>query len=138
MLTGGRLATWCAAAAGTPCARSPADSVLGSVFASPAIISEKKKPIDSDIPEFWNTDRMPEAAPRYWAGTLLMIEEVLGAANRPEPMPLQKISAANAGYGKFTGSSSRPVNAHAASSSPAVAKIRDPNRSDSVPEIGRR
>ena len=34
---------------------------------------------------------MPEAAPRCSAGTLLMIEEVFGEANRPSPMPLQKM-----------------------------------------------
>ena len=32
--------------------------------ARPAIISEKKMPMDSDMPEFWNVARMPEAAPR--------------------------------------------------------------------------
>ena len=97
MLTGGRLATWVAAAAGTPCARRPALSVLDRVAASPAIISEKKNPIDRDMPEFWNTDRMPEAAPRCPAGTLLMIEDVFGDAKRPEPRPLQKMIAAKTG-----------------------------------------
>ena len=48
------------------------------------------------MPEFWNVARMPDAAPRYLAGTLLMMAEVFGEANRPDPMPLQKISRANA------------------------------------------
>src|SRR5215469_9586003 len=127
---------WAATGAGTPWARSPALRVFGSVEARPAIISEKKIPMDSDIPEFWNTDRMPEAAPRCHGGTLPMIEEVFGEANRPDPRPLHKISSANAQYGKLIGSSSSPVNPHAASSKPEVAKIREPYRSDSQPEMG--
>ena len=39
---------------------------------------------------------MPEAAPRCRAGTLLMIDEELGAANIPLPMPLAAISSAKA------------------------------------------
>src|ERR1700722_5607129 len=93
--TGGRLATCAASAAGTPCARSPLLSVRGRVEASPAIISEKKMPMDRDIPEFWKGARMPEAEPRGRAGTALMIAEVLGEANRPEPIPLKKISVPN-------------------------------------------
>src|SRR5215472_91035 len=95
VLTGGRLATWAASEAGTPCARRPALSVRGRVAASPAIISEKKTPMDSDMPEFMNVERMPEAAPRYLAGTLLMIADVFGDANRPEPSPLHKMISAN-------------------------------------------
>ena len=48
------------------------------------------------MPEFWKVDRMPDAEPRCLAGTALMIAEVLGEANRPEPIPLPKISSANA------------------------------------------
>ena len=40
----------------------------GRLAASPTIISEKKIPIDSDMPEFWKVDRMPEATPRVPAG----------------------------------------------------------------------
>src|SRR5579863_2948085 len=93
--TGGRWAIWLATPAGTPWAVSPGMRAFGSVLARPAIISEKKMPIDSDMPEFWKVDRMPEAAPRLWAGTEDMIAAVLGEANRPEPMPLPKISSAN-------------------------------------------
>src|SRR5690242_17838612 len=93
--TGGRWTIEFAAAAGTPCAVRPGASVLGSVLARPAIISEKKMPMDSDMPEFWKVDRMPEAAPRWCAGTEDMIAAVLGAANRPEPIPLPKMSSAN-------------------------------------------
>ncbi len=102
----------------------------GSVAASPTISSEKKIPIDRAMPEFWKVARMPDAEPRWRAGTLLMIAEVLGEANSPEPMPLPKMSSANAQYGKSTGSSIRPQNAHAATSRPAVANGRGPNRSD--------
>src|SRR5579875_446906 len=94
--TGGRWAICPARPAGTPWVIRPGASAFGSVLASPAIISEKKMPIDSDMPEFWKVERMPEAAPRCRAGTEDMIEEVFGAENSPEPMPLPKISRANA------------------------------------------
>ena len=83
-------------------------------------------PMDSDMPEFWNVDRMPEAEPRWSAGTLLMMAAVLGAANRPEPTPLKKMIVPNSQYGKSTGSSMSPVNAAAATSSPPVANSRCP------------
>ena len=58
-------------------------------------MSEKKIPMESAVPEFWNVARMPEAAPRRRAGTLLMIDDVLGAANMPLPIPLAAMSSAN-------------------------------------------
>ena len=58
---------------------------MGRLEASPAIISEKKIPMDSTKPEFVNVASMPEAAPRCLGGTLFMMAAVLGAANRPEP-----------------------------------------------------
>ena len=94
--TGGSAPMCWATACGTPCACRPCVSVRGSVLASPAIISEKKTPIESAVPEFWYVERMPDAAPRYRAGTLLMIEAELGAANIPPPMPLVAVSRANA------------------------------------------
>src|SRR2546421_10626740 len=94
--TGGRWAIEFVAAAGPPCAVRPGASVLGCEPARPAIISEKKMPMDSDMPEFWNVDRMPDAAPRWCAGTEDMMAAVFGAANKPEPTPLPKISSANA------------------------------------------
>ena len=68
----------------------------GEAVASPAIMSEKNTPIDTAVPEFWKVERMPEAAPRYLAGTLLMIEEELGAANMPLPIPFTAMSRAKA------------------------------------------
>jgi hypothetical protein len=53
--------------------------------------------MDSAVPEFWNVERMPEAAPRCRAGTLPMIEEELGAANIPLPIPFAAMSSAKAG-----------------------------------------
>src|SRR5215469_10763914 len=131
--TGGRWAIEEACASGTPWAVSPEVSVRGRVLARPAIISEKKMPIDSDMPEFWNVDRMPDAAPRWWAGTLDMMAEVFGEVNRPEPTPLPKMSRAKTGYGKSMGSSVRPTKHAAATSNPAVANGRAPNLSDSTP-----
>src|SRR5215472_9668013 len=134
--TGGRWAIEEACASGTPWAVSPEVSVRGRVFARPAISSVKKMPIDSDMPEFWNVDRMPDAAPRWCAGTLDMMAEVFGEANRPEPIPLPKMRIANTGYGKSIGSIIRPRKHAAATTSPAVAKGRAPYRSESVPDSG--
>src|ERR1019366_4684526 len=67
VLTGGRWLTWFATESGTPWACRPALSVRGSDAARPVIINEKKMPIDRDIPEFWNVDRMPDAEPRFVA-----------------------------------------------------------------------
>ena len=74
----------------------PVVSVVESVPVRPAIMSEKKIPMESAVPEFWNVARMPEAAPRRRAGTLLMIDDVLGAANIPLPMPPAVMSSAKA------------------------------------------
>ena len=65
------------------------------MLASPTIISEKKTPIDSDEPALKNVARMPEAAPRWAAGTLDMIAAVFGAVKMPPPRPLRKTRTAN-------------------------------------------
>src|SRR5262249_42956119 len=134
--TGGKVATWCATAAGTPCWVSPRDKADGSAPDSPAIISVNTTPIDTAVPEFWNVARMPEAAPRSRAGTLPMIEEELGEANIPEPIPFTATSSANAQDGKFTGSSISPTKLSANTAIPAVAIPRDPNLSDRMPDVG--
>ncbi len=51
------------------------------------------------MPVFWNVERIPEAAPRCDAGTLLMMDAELGALNMPTPRPFTVISAANAQSG---------------------------------------
>src|SRR5271156_785230 len=115
---------------------SPLLSVWGRLEASPATISEKKMPMDRAMPEFWKVARMPEAEPRWPAGTALMIAEVFGEVNRPEPTPLPTISNENAHSGKTTGSSIRPVKQRAGRMRPEVANSRGPYRSDRMPEIG--
>jgi hypothetical protein len=45
---------------------------------------------------FWKVERIPEAAPRCRAGTLLMIAEELGELNMPVPTPFKAMSSANA------------------------------------------
>ena len=79
----------CAAvAASTPWACRPWVSVVGSAEASPAIISEKNRPIDSADPALKNVPRMPDADPRCRAGTLFMMVAEFGAENSPDPTPL--------------------------------------------------
>src|SRR5487761_1618275 len=134
--TGGRLATWCAALAGTPSLISPPVSVDGSDRDRPTIISVKTTPMDTAVPEFWNVARIPDAEPRLRGGTLPMIEEELGEANIPLPIPFRATSSANAQYGKFTGSSISITNDVANTAIPAVAMPRDPNLSDKIPDVG--
>ncbi len=71
--------------------------VVGRLEARPAIISEKKIPMDSTKPELVNVAIMPEAAPRCLAGTLFITAAALGAENRPMPAPEMKIRMAKAG-----------------------------------------
>lgn len=94
--TGGSDATWCATAPGTPSLVRPPDSVVGSEFDRPAIISVNTTPMETAVPEFWNVERIPEAAPRSRAGTDPMIEEEFGEANMPLPTPFSAIISANA------------------------------------------
>src|SRR5262249_57511513 len=95
--TGGRPPIWCAIGPGTPWLVRPLVRVVGSVAAKPAIMSEKKMPIDSTKPELVNVASMPDAAPRCLGGTLFMTAAAFGAENRPMPAPERKISTANAG-----------------------------------------
>jgi hypothetical protein len=128
--TGGSAAMCWATAAGTPWWRSPAVSVPGSVLASPVIMSEKKMPMDSAVPEFWKVARMPEATPRCRAGTLPMMEAEFGAANIPAPIPFRAMRAAKAPYGKLTGSIRSPMKLAPNTSMPALPMPRVPSRSD--------
>ena len=130
------MATSPATPAGTPCCCNPADMVSGRCAARPTIINEKKTPIDSAVPEFWKVARIPDATPRYRAGTLPMIEEVLGAANMPVPIPFSAINNANAQYGNTIGRNNRPTKLDPKSTMPTVAKPRAPNRSESAPVSG--
>ncbi len=114
----------------TPWPCRPLVSVFGRVLASPAIMSEKNTPIDRAVPEFWNVERMPDAAPRCRACTLPMMEEELGEANMPLPIPFAAMSRAKAQYGKSTGSSIRPMKLPPKTTIPAVAIPREPNLSD--------
>ena len=75
----------------------PVRQGVRQVGGQPAIISEKKAPIDSAVPEFWNVERMPDAdAPFLGAGTEPMMDEELGEANIPHADPVQRrCSSAN-------------------------------------------
>ena len=128
----------CATAAGTPWAVSPLVSALGSERTGPAIISEKKMPIESELPAFRNVPAMPDAAPRWFAGTLFMIAVRFGAREQAGADAVQAgEQREHRQYSKFTGMSSRPTNVAATSSSPPVGeRPRAPNRSESEPETG--
>ncbi|WP_327340146.1 hypothetical protein OG384_34055 [Streptomyces sp. NBC_01324] len=60
----------------------------GSELASPAIISEKKMPIDSTVAEFWKVVLIPAPTPRWSGGRLFMIAARLGEAKSPMASPL--------------------------------------------------
>jgi hypothetical protein len=65
-----------------------------------------------------------------------MIDDELGAANMPPPIPLRAVSSAKAQYGKSTGSIMRPMKLAPNTTMPAVAKPRAPKRSDRKPDTG--
>ena len=92
--------------------------------------------MDNAVPEFWKVDRMPEATPRCSAGTLPMIEDVLGAANMPLPIAVEADQDRERPVGEVTGSGTMPTNVAPNNSMPAVENPRAPNRSDSVPANG--
>src|SRR3989449_1825011 len=94
---GGRCAMAIAALSGTPFVISPVARVEGSADAKPAVTILKKKPMLTRVALFWKVARIPEEAPRVSGGTLLIIELVLGEANKPEPQPSMKISTAKSG-----------------------------------------
>src|ERR1700686_1561030 len=134
--TGGRFATWCAIVADTPWAVRPANIVDGNVELSPAIIKEKKMPIDSVIPLFWNVASMPDATPRRSAGTAFITPAVLGATNIPIDTPTRKSNRAKGRYAKFAGSNISRPKPIADITMPAVANPRAPRRSERNPEVG--
>src|SRR6516165_6399558 len=134
--TGGSLATWAALAGATPFALRPAAMEWGRDADSPRTMSEKKMPIDSTMPEFWNVARIPDAAPRWRAGTLFMMPVAFGAAKRPKPITLRRMRAPNTGKMKLAGRNSSNRYERAATSMPPVANGRAPNRSVNHPETG--
>ena len=79
------------------------------------------------MPVFWNVARMPDAAPRWSAGTAFMIPVVFGAANSPMPMPFSSSSAANDGEREVRRQQHQAGRTtRAASSMPPVANGRAP------------
>src|SRR6202012_5256404 len=104
--------------------------VVDSVPDSPATISEKKMPMDRAVPEFWNVERMPDAAPRWRAGTLLMMADEFGEENMPTPIPFAVMRNAKSPELKSIGSSIKPMKLAPNRSIPALAKPRAPKRSD--------
>ncbi len=58
---------------------------------------EKNRPIESGNPAFWNVASVPEAAPRWRAGTLFITLAMFGEANMPKAMPFTSSMAANTG-----------------------------------------
>jgi len=86
--------------------------------------------MDNADPALKKVPRIPEAAPRWFAGTLLMMAAVFGEENNPEPTPFSATSSANSQYGKFTGISSSAMKVAPTSSRPPVANQRAPKRSE--------
>ena len=110
--------------------------VDGNVELSPAIISEKKMPIDSVMPLFWNVASMPEATPRRSAGTAFITPAVFGATNMPIDAPTRKSSNPKGRYEKSAGRNMSSPKPTAEQIMPAVANRREPSRSDRNPEVG--
>src|SRR5689334_11301602 len=89
--TGGRPPICAATWGETPCWARPLVRVPGREPARPPIMREKNTPIDREVPEFWKVDRIPEATPRYSAGTLDMTDEEFGELYIPMPTPFRAI-----------------------------------------------
>ena len=134
--TGGNEPTWWATLCVTPCWRSPLLSVVESVPVRPAIMSEKKMPMEMAVPEFWKVARMPEAAPRKRAGTLFMIDDVFGAANIPLPMPLSRDEQGEAPVREVHREQQQPDEARPEDHRARGGHAAEPKRSDSVPANG--
>src|SRR5215469_10525010 len=94
---GGRCAMVLAACVGTPFLTNPDERVVGSAEASPIVTMLKNRPMLTRVALFWKVARMPDETTRVSGGTLLMIELVLGEANKPEPQPRMKINTAKTG-----------------------------------------
>jgi hypothetical protein len=59
------------------------------------MISVKKIPMDSTVPEFWNVYAMPDPAPRWPGGRLFMMPARFGEVNSPMPIPFSNMTRAN-------------------------------------------
>src|SRR5713226_4933236 len=86
-----------ATAPGTPAWERPLKSVDDNAEARPMVMILKKTPMLTSVPEFWKVERIPDAAPRCSAGTLLITDEVFGEENMPWPRPSMKSRSANQG-----------------------------------------
>jgi hypothetical protein len=65
----------------------------GTLVFRPPTRSVKNNPIERGIPVLAKVTRIPEAAPRWRAGTEFIIEDVLGEANSPPDIPETNITA---------------------------------------------
>ena len=83
--------------------------------------------------------RAPAPIPRFSAGTAPMTALVFGEANRPEPAPTMSCHSASCQIGVSTEIvSASPARPTPVTSIPAVASVREPDRSASAPLIGDR
>ena len=81
-------------------------------------------------PVLFNMLRIPDAEPRVWGSTELMIAFVFGETNKPEPPPIRAMKIANNQYGVNWVTVVKPNNPQADTIKPAVANRREPTRSD--------
>src|SRR5260370_13657095 len=130
---GGRCAMARGACPGTPFVISTVERVAGSAAARPSVTILKKRPMLTRVALFWKVARIPEEAPRVSGGTLLIIELVLGEANKPDPQPSMKGSTAKTGLLKLAGSKVSPRKPSTWRSMPVVEKRRAPKRSERYP-----
>ena len=90
-------------------------------------MSEKKMPMESGMPTRLAVARMPEATPRWRAGTLFMMAAVLGAANMPKASAVQEEQQGEQPVGEVGRQGHQQTRKLAAASSmPPVANGRAP------------
>ena len=87
--------SWVAAASRDAVGRQAVEHRRGHLVVQPDDEQGEEEPHRERAGLSAKVTRMPEAAPRWRAGTEFMIEEVFGEANRPPPIPLVNITNAN-------------------------------------------
>src|SRR5580658_4769133 len=120
--------TWAEASAWPTEAVNPVDK--------PTMTMVKKIAMEICWPAFWRVASIPEAAPRFSAGTEFITAAAFGAANIPIPHPCRKSRVPSSQYWKLMGSSARPKKVAEPRAIPRVAIVRGPRRSEIQPLSG--
>ncbi len=126
--------------AGRPRARRRAaggrrSAVPGRLVARPAIISEKNRPIDSAVPEFWKVERIPDAAPRCAGRDAAHDRGRVGRAEHADADPVERDQQRERPVGEVDGQQHQPDEARAEQQHPGGGEAA---RAEPVRQLARR